>query len=147
IKQPAIQPEEKIAARKVLEAAEAHNRAQGHENEGFLSTAYGFLPVEPPLLALPASHRAWDDLVDQLPELYRTLTLRQVFDRLPLLEATPNALPARYLFRASTMLGVFAHAYQYVATDPPPALPAAILEPWKQVSRRLGKPLPYVSYI
>ncbi len=146
-KQPASQPEEKLAARKVVEAAEAHNRAQGHENDGFLSTAYGFLPVEPPLLALPPSHRAWDDLVDQLPALYRTLTLRQVFDRLPLLEATPDALPDRYLLRASTMLGVFAHAYQYVETDPPAALPAAILEPWKEVSRRLGKPLPYVSYI
>jgi sulfite reductase (NADPH) flavoprotein alpha-component len=143
----AAQPAEMIAARKVMEAAEAYNRAQGHENEGFLSTTYGFLPVEPPLLALPPSHRAWDDLVDQLPELYRTLALRKVFDRLPLLEVTPDALPDRYLLRASTMLGVFAHAYQYVETDPPAALPAAIFEPWKAVARRLGKPLPYVSYI
>jgi sulfite reductase (NADPH) flavoprotein alpha-component len=147
MKQPASQPEEKIAARKVVEAAEAYNRQQGHEIDGFLSTAYGFLPAEPPLLALPPSHRVWDDLVDQLPALYRTLTLRQVFDQLPLLETTLDALPDRYLLRASAMLGVFAHAYQYVATDPPPALPASILDPWKEVSRRLGKPLPYVSYI
>jgi len=146
--QPAVaQPQEMIAARKVIEAAEAYNRAQGHENDGFLSTAYGFLPVEPPLLALPASHRVWDEMVDRLPELYRRLTMRQVFDQMPLLEATADALPDRYLLRASTMLGVFAHAYQYVVTDPPAALPAAILEPWKEVSRRLGKPLPYVSYI
>ncbi|HEU5374950.1 MAG TPA: FHA domain-containing protein [Ktedonobacteraceae bacterium] len=146
-KQPASQPEAIIAARKVVEAAEAYNREQGHENDGFLSTTYGFMPVEQPLLALPASHRIWDDLVDQLPELYRTLALRQVFDRLPFLDATPDVLPDRYLLRASAMLGVFAHAYQYVETDPPPALPAAILDPWKEVSRRLGKPLPYVSYV
>ncbi|GLV60842.1 hypothetical protein KDH_76610 [Dictyobacter sp. S3.2.2.5] len=144
---PEARPEEMIAARKVVHAAEAYNREQGHENDGFLSTAYGFLPVEPPLLALPASHSAWDDMVDRLPELYRTLTMRRVFDQMPLLAATPDALPDRYLLRASTMLGVFAHAYQYVETDPPGALPASILEPWKEVSRRLGKPLPYVSYI
>jgi sulfite reductase (NADPH) flavoprotein alpha-component len=146
-KHPPSPPANIIAARKVVEAAEAYNREQGHENEGFLSTAYGFMPVEPPLLALPASHRIWDDLVGQLPELYRTLALRRVFDQVPLLEVTPEALPDRYLLRASAMLGVFAHAYQYVETDPPPALPAAILEPWKEISRRLGKPLPYVSYV
>ena len=145
-KQPASQQGEMIAARKVVEAAEAYNREQGHENDGFLSTAYGFLPVEPPLLALPASHSAWDEMVDRLPELHRNLTMRRVFDQMPLLAATPDVLPDRYLLRASTMLGVFAHAYQYVETDPPTALPASILEPWKEVSRRLGKPLPYVSY-
>jgi sulfite reductase alpha subunit-like flavoprotein len=147
-KEPAFpQPEKVIAARKVVEAAEAYNRERGHENDGFLSTTYGFLPVEPPLLSLPASHSSWDEMVDRLPELYRKLTMRQVFTQMPLLEATPDALPDRYLLRASTMLGVFAHAYQYVQTDPPAALPASILEPWKEVSRRLGKPLPYVSYI
>lgn len=146
---PASSPkaEERIAARKVVEEAEAYNRDKGHENDGFLSSAYGFLPLEPPLLALPASHRIWDEMVDRLPELYRKLTMRRAFEQMPLLEATPDALPDRYLLRASTMLGMFAHAYQYVETDSPASLPAAILEPWKEVSRRLGKPLPYVSYI
>ena len=64
-----------------------------------------------------------------------------------MLEATQEALPDRYLLRASSLLGVLAHAYQYAQIDPPPALPPAILEPWNEVSRRLGKPLPYVSYI
>ncbi|GHO45732.1 FHA domain-containing protein [Ktedonospora formicarum] len=146
-RQPTTSPEEMIAARKVVEAAEAYNREQGHENDGFLSITHGFLPVEPPLLALPASYRVWDEMVDRLPELYRTLAMRRVFDQMPLLETTSDALPDRYLLRASSMLGVFAHAYQYVETDLPAALPAAILEPWKEVSRRLGKPLPYVSYI
>ena len=139
-------PEQMIAARQVVEAAEARNRAQGHENDGFLSSEYGFLPVEPPLLALPTSHHTWDEMVDRLPELYRKLTMRRVFEQMPLLEATPDALPDRYLLRASTMLGVFAHAYQYVQTDPPTALPDSILTPWKEISHRLGKPLPYVSY-
>lgn len=146
-KQPVFAPEEMIAPRKVMEAAEAYNRGRGHENDGFLSTEYGFLPIEPPLLALPTSHSIWDAMVDRLPELYRKLTLRQIFEQMPLLEATPDALPDRYLLRASTMLGIFAHAYQYAQTDPPASLPASILTPWKEVSRRLGKPLPYVSYV
>jgi hypothetical protein len=146
-KQPVFAPEEMIAPRKVMEAAEAYNRERGHENDGFLSTEYGFLPIEPPLLALPTSHSIWDAMVDRLPELYRKLTLRQIFEQMPLLEATPDALPDRYLLRASTILGIFAHAYQYAQTDPPASLPASILTPWKEVSRRLGKPLPYVSYV
>ena len=59
----------------------------------------------------------------------------------------PEALPDRYLLRASTLLGVFAHAYQYMAIDPPAALPESLLRPWTTVSRRLGKKIPAVSYI
>jgi len=49
--------------------------------------------------------------------------------------------------RASTLLGVFAHAYQYMAIDPPAALPDSLVRPWTTVSRRLGKKVPAVSYI
>ena len=134
-------------AQRVIQEAEARNQAAGHELDGFLSTAHGFLPVEPPLLSLPPSHAAWDDVVDRLPELFRTLRLRRALDALPVLEATPEALPDRYLLRASTLLGTLAHAYWYVTTDPPPALPPGLLLPWQTVSTRLGKPVPAVSYI
>ena len=137
----------KVPARRVVEAAEAHNRQVGHELDGFLSLEHGFLPAELPLLAFPESHRAWDDMTDRLPELFRRLSLRRAFDAMPLLDARPEALPDRYLLRASTMLGVFAHAYQYMAIDPPAALPDSLLRPWTTVSRRLGKKLPAVSYI
>lgn len=137
----------RIAAREVVQAAEAHNRQAGHELDGFLSLAHGFLPAEPPLLAFPQSHRAWDEMVDQLPELFRRLSLRRAFDAMPVLDARPAALPDRYLLRASTLLGVFAHAYQYMAIAPPPRLPDSLLRPWTTVSRRLGKKIPAVSYI
>jgi sulfite reductase (NADPH) flavoprotein alpha-component len=136
-----------VAARHVVEAAEAHNRELGHELDGFLSLEHGFLPAEQPLLAFPESHRAWDEMTDRLPELFRRLTLRRAFDAMPVLDARPAALPDRYLLRASTMLGVFAHAYQYMAIDPPAALPDSLLRPWTTVSRRLGKEIPAVSYI
>ncbi|GAA4214468.1 FHA domain-containing protein [Microbispora amethystogenes] len=137
----------RLPARRVVEAAEAHNRAVGHELDGFLSLAHGFLPVEPPLTAFPDSHRAWDEMSGRLPGLFRRLSLRRAFDAMPVLDARPEALPDRYLLRASTLLGVFAHAYQYMATDPPAALPESLLRPWTTVSRRLGKEIPAVSYI
>jgi len=115
-----------VAARRVVEAAEAHNRRVGHELDGFLSLAHGFLPAEPPLLAFPESHRAWDDMTERLPELFRGLLLRRAFDAMPVLDARPEALPDRYLLRASTLLGVFAHAYQYMAIDPPAAVGAIV---------------------
>ncbi|TKK89371.1 FHA domain-containing protein [Herbidospora galbida] len=137
----------RVAARRVVEGAEAFNRRAGHELDGFLSFAHGFLPAEPPLLAFPESHRAWDEMTARLPELFRGLSLRRAFDAMPVLDARPEALPDRYLLRASTMLGVFAHAYQYMAVDPPKALPDSLLRPWTTVSRRLGKKQPAVSYI
>ena len=82
------------------------------------------MPREQPLLHLPPSHQAWDELAAQLPELFRSLTLRAV--------ARPHArssTPARqtcriaYLLRASAILSIFAHAYYYVEPDPAGALP------------------------
>lgn len=136
-----------VPARKIVEAAEAHNRRVGHELDGFLSVAHGFLPVDAPLTAFAESHRAWDDMVARLPDLFRRLALRRAFDQMPVLDARPEALPDRYLLRASTLLGVFAHAYQYMAIDPPTRLPESLLRPWQTVSRRLGKSVPAVSYI
>ncbi|MEU8196551.1 hypothetical protein AB0C10_22485 [Microbispora amethystogenes] len=79
---------------------------------------------------LPDSHRAWDEMSGRLPGLFRRLALRRAFDAMPVLDARPEALPDRHLLRASTLLGVFAHAYQYMATDPPAALPESLLRPW-----------------
>jgi sulfite reductase alpha subunit-like flavoprotein/cytochrome b involved in lipid metabolism len=137
----------KVAARRVVEAAEAHNQRVGHELDGFLSLEHGFLPAQPPLLAFPESHRAWDDMIGRLPDLFRRMLVRRAFDAMPVLDARPEALPDQYLLRASTLLGVFAHAYQYMAIDPPAALPDSLLRPWTTVSRRLGKKIPAVSYI
>jgi sulfite reductase alpha subunit-like flavoprotein len=133
-------------ARLVVERASAYNRQHGHEIDGFLSLDQGFLPEHAPLLKLPESHAVWDDMIPRLPELHTTLTLRSEFDRLPVLRADADALPDAYLWRASTVLGVFAHSYFYVHTDPPDKLPDCLLQPWAEVARRLGRPMPYLSY-
>src|SRR4026207_759755 len=108
-----------IPARQVLRTAEATNQRLDHEHLGFLSEAHGFMPIAPPLLCLPASHRAWDDLAAQLPELFRSLALRPALDQMPVLGASAAELPDQALLRASTIISIFAHAYYYVEPDPP----------------------------
>ncbi|MEP7358964.1 MAG: hypothetical protein ABI847_17070, partial [Anaerolineales bacterium] len=134
-------------ARRVLLEAEAANRRLGHENLGFLSASHGFLPVERPRLALPASHRAWDDLAASLPEMFRGLGLRPALDHLPILSAAEDALPDGDLYRASTIISIFAHAYHYVQAAPYERLPDSILRPWAEISRRLHRPAPHLSFI
>ncbi len=142
-----MHPQDPIPARRVLDAAEQTNRHLGHENLGFLSESHGFMPREQPLLHLPASHRAWDELAARLPDMFRSLELRPSLDRMPILGANEHDLPDRYLLRAAAIIGIFAHAYHYVETDPPPRTPDSILRPWEQISRRLQRPAPHLSFI
>jgi sulfite reductase alpha subunit-like flavoprotein len=135
-----------VPSREVVRRAEAINRQNGHENLGYLSESAGFLPVDPPLLQMPESHRIWDEMVEMLPQLHKTLELRRAFDSMPLLSGTVEAFPDVYLLRASSVLGIFAHTYHHVETEPAP-IPACIYQPWEEVSRRLNKDKPYVSYI
>lgn len=136
-----------VPARAVLARATARAERDGHENRGFLSETHGFLPREAPRRALPPSHRAWDDTAAQLPELFRHLTLRATFDTLPVLPATGAALPDDALLRAAAVLGISAHAYFYADPDPPDELPASITRPWQEVSDRLDRPGPNLSFI
>jgi hypothetical protein len=105
------------------------------------------LPAHPPLRALPDSHRTWDELASQLPELYRTLRLRRVFEALDQLPADAAHLPDTALLRASALLSILAHAYHRIESNPPAALPRAIQQPWEEVSRRLGRSTTVLSYI
>lgn len=136
-----------VPARAVLTRATARAEHDGHENLGFLSETHGFLPREAPRLALPAAHRAWDDIAARLPDLFRDLTLRAAFDALPVLPATADALPDDALLRAAAILGISAHAYHYADPDPPAALPPSITRPWRTVSDRLDRPGPNLSFI
>jgi len=136
-----------IPSRLALTAAEETNQRLGHENLGFLSESHGFMPSTPPRLQLPPAYKAWDDIAERLPELYRTLTLRKTFDAMPELSAAPSDLPDEYLLRASALLSIFAHAYYRVVDDPPAEIPDCIQRPRAEITRRLGRPGPVLSYI
>ena len=136
-----------IASRTVLDRATETNLRLGHENLGFLSESHGTMPISPPLLQMGASHRAWDEIALRLPELFRTMGVRRAFDELPVLEAGPEDLPEVELLRASTLLAMFAHSYERAGSAGLDGLPASIARPWEQVSSRLDRRAPHLSYV
>jgi cytochrome b involved in lipid metabolism len=97
---------------------------------------------------LPESHREWDLVAAELSWNYRNLNARKRLDNMPVLPATEEALPDRYLARASSLLSIFAHAYWHNEHDNPvETLPESLLEPWKVVTRRLGRSVPTMNYM
>lgn len=155
VKEPeATSPYEKILkeqgivpARHVLASAEATTQSLGHENLGFLSEAHGFMPSQPPLLRLPPAYQAWDDVVAELPHLYRTLGLRATLEHLPTLSTDVESLPDPYLLRASMIISILGHAYVRIQTDAPGKLPESIMQSWRKITQRLGRRGPVLSYI
>jgi sulfite reductase alpha subunit-like flavoprotein len=136
-----------VASRRVLEAATETNRRLGHENLGFLSESHGTMPIEHPRLQLDAEHREWDEMAERLPELFQSMGVRRAFEGMPVLGAGPDDLPDEELLRASTLLGMFAHSYYRVDQNKPDSLPSSIERPWRQVSDRLDRRAPHLSYI
>ncbi|WP_432589261.1 cytochrome b5 domain-containing protein [Streptomyces sp. HD1123-B1] len=135
-----------VPSRRVLESAEEYNAAHGHELKGFLSVSAGFVPKLPTVRSFPASHRAWDEVIARMPELWRTVTLRQTLRDMPVLGAGPDDLPDAFVWRASVAMSVFAHAFVRVEVLPDGGLPPSIAVPWAQISERLGRREPHMSY-
>lgn len=138
--------QEIIPSRQVLIDAEKSNLKNGHENLGFLSEQYGFLPINPPLKSMTATHRVWDEIAAELPTLYERVAIRRTLERMPLLDASPDSLDDVHLYRAATILGMFAHSYYWLELIPPKNIPDTIMKPWAEVSLRLNKPSPFFSY-
>lgn len=135
-----------VPSRLALEAAEQRNDALGHELSGFVSASNGFIPRRAPVLAFPESHAPWDDIVRRMPDLWRTVSLRRVLQEMPVLDGGPDALPDEYVWRASTALGMFAHSYAYVEKYPAGDMPQSVALPWAQVSARLKRRCPHLSF-
>lgn len=131
-------------SRRALDAAMERNRRAGHENAGALSESHGVLPVEPPLERFPPEFRAWDDAAAALPRLQRDQTVRAYFDAMPVLDA--GGLDEIYLRRAALLLGGFAHAYHWMDYELPYQIPSSIVRPWQEVSARLDRRAPFLSY-
>src|SRR5258708_5908631 len=135
-----------VPSRAALEAAEKTNAEAGHELGGFVSASHGFIPVRPPATALPPSHGAWDEVVQSLPDLYRTVRVRQAIKAMPLLDGSVEALPDEHLLRAVSILSMLAHAWVRIEMVDEGEMPPALLEPWKQVTARMGRSEPFMQY-
>lgn len=134
-----------VPARAALARAE-EALADGRDDLGFLSERYGLLPARPPRPSLPESHRAWDDVAAGLAELFRSQTARDVLEDMPVLDADPDALGDDCLWRACSLLWMFAHTYVRVGPGPVTTLPASILQPWEVLCRRLHRTQTALSY-
>lgn len=119
--------------------------------EGHLSARHGFLSPSPRPECLPSEYEPWDEMARALPELFFSNRTKSLLERLPVLSAREDGLPSEYLTRASMVLSALGHAYWrfgaetfYVerTTQVPTQLPAALLRPWQEVSRRLGRWVP-----
>lgn len=130
----------------VIRAEEVNAEAK-HENLGFLSFSHGFMPKEPPLQHLPEKFKAWDELAGDLPRHYMNQTLRLAFNALPVLIPDEDSLPESFLSRASVLMSMFAHAYVRCEREEDLNIPAAIQQPWETITRRLKRPVPFLSYI
>ncbi|WP_207424174.1 cytochrome b5 domain-containing protein [Desertivirga brevis] len=130
----------------VLNAAR-RNTELGHENLGFLSFDKGFMPVNQPLQNLPPEFSAWDNLASNLPVHYKNQTLRRAFRELPVLDFSKQNLGDKYLCRASVLASMFAHAYVRCEREEDLDIPNTILLPWQQITQRLNRPVPFLSYI
>ncbi|MEW5958086.1 MAG: FHA domain-containing protein, partial [Chloroflexota bacterium] len=140
--------EDMIPSRLILTTAEQSNKRLGHENLGFLSELHGLMPMKPPPLHLPAGFETWDDMAASLPELYRTLRVRQALRDMPVLSTKAEDLPDEYLLRASVIMSMLAHAYHRVDAAPPTQpMPDGVQLPWEQITRRLNRTAPHLSYI
>lgn len=131
-----------------VKEAESLNAHRSDECLGFLSFDYGVLPINAPLQYLPASHTAWDALAYAIPQHYKQQDLRRACDAMPILSAQKKDLPDVFLPRAAHLLCFLAHAYirceypKLAAT----ALPMSILKPWREVSERLLRPYPLMTF-
>src|SRR5436190_1242100 len=47
----------------------------------------------------------------------------------------------------AAIIGIFAHAYHYVESSTYERIPDSILSPWAELSRRLQRPAPHLSFI
>ncbi|MBK8430671.1 MAG: hypothetical protein IPL28_05005 [Chloroflexi bacterium] len=77
------------------------------------------MPRQQPLTHLPASHKAWDEMAEDIPRLFRTYTVRKAIHQLPILSARAEDLPDEYLLRASSLFSILAHLYWYCEPEPP----------------------------
>jgi predicted heme/steroid binding protein len=119
--------------------------------EGHLSVRHGFLSPQRPPEHFPSEYEPWDDMARALPELFFSNRTQAILAAMPVLSAGEDGLPDQCLTRASMVLSALAHAYWrfgaetfYVerTTRVPTALPPSILQPWQEVSRRLGRVTP-----
>ncbi|KAL6915081.1 hypothetical protein FSST1_012841 [Fusarium sambucinum] len=160
--------------RQVLRRAEEIGPLTGWR-DGYLSVEHGFCPpdYEEPIAALARSPgRIWSDLCERMPGCCARGRVREAVAKLPLVEGTEDNIPDQALWGAVVALGMLCSIYRFedkhdgtdgvavtsgTSTRPTcemgdklcqelEGIPMCIALPYFQISRRMGRSLPHLSF-
>lgn len=161
-------------ARQVLRRAEEIGPQTGWR-DGYLSVEHGFCPpdYEEPIAALARSPgRIWSDLCERMPGCCARGRVREAVAKLPLVEGSEDIIPDKALWGAVVALGMLCSIYRFedkhdgkdgvvvssgISTRPTcemgdelceelEGIPMCIALPYYQISRRMGRTLPHLSF-
>jgi sulfite reductase alpha subunit-like flavoprotein/predicted heme/steroid binding protein len=160
-------------ARQVMLRAEAIGQRTGWK-DGYLSAEYGFCPPDSNEAAGALANspgRVWSDLCERMPGCVSRGRVRESVAALPLVEGTEDVIPDQALWAAIVALGMLCSIYRYedkndgydgvstttVSTRPNVemsddlsleliGIPRCIGLPYWQVSRRMGRAIPHLTF-
>ena len=125
----------------------------GEYIDGNLSIENGFLPHKPTLTFLPKEFTIWNEVVQQVPQLFYSNRSQDVLEQLPVLDT--DKLDNHHLPYAAIVISILASAYwrhglrNYLIPRnniEHGTLPSAIEIPWRNICVRLKRnPMPYQS--
>ncbi|KAL0942299.1 NADPH-ferrihemoprotein reductase (cytochrome b5-like Heme/Steroid binding domain-containing protein) [Colletotrichum truncatum] len=163
-------------ARQVMLRAEEIGSQTGWK-DGYLSTEHGFCPpdYDEAAGALARSPgRVWSDLCERMPGCVSRGRVRESIAAAPVIEGTEDVIPDQALWAAIVALGILCSIYRFEqkydghdgvnATTSPSKLrlnckmgdylgeelvgiPLSIALPYFQVSRRMGRTLPHLTFV
>jgi hypothetical protein len=160
-------------ARQVLLRAEEIGPKTGWR-DGYLSTEYGFCPPdcnEAPGALRNSPGRVWSDLCERMPGCVARGRVRESVAALPIVEGTPDIIPDKALWAALVALGMLCSIYRYEEKnngnegvniaptttrlnaelcdglgDEVQGIPKSIGLPYFQISRRMGRSIPHLTF-
>lgn len=161
-------------AKQVMIRAEQVGQATGWK-DGYLSAEYGFCPPDSNEAAgylAKSPGRVWSDLCERMPGNVGRGRVRESVAALPLVEGTEDVIPDQALWAALVALGMLCSIYRYedkndgfdgvhthtastrpnveMSDDLGPELiniPRSIGLPYWQISRRMGRAIPHLTYV
>ncbi|KAM0324395.1 hypothetical protein ACHAQA_008177 [Verticillium albo-atrum] len=163
-------------ARQVMLRAEEIGPLTGWR-DGYLSTEHGFCPPnyeESPGSLARSPGRVWSDLCERMPGCVSRGRVRESVAALPLVECTEDIIPDQALWAALVALGMLCSIYRFeqnydgndgvnASSNPKKfspncemgdylgeelvGIPLSIALPYFQVSRRMGRTLPHLTFV
>ncbi|MBH10512.1 MAG: hypothetical protein CMG74_09235 [Candidatus Marinimicrobia bacterium] len=99
----------------------------------------GFLPYPDPILELPPTYSAWDELNKHMPELLQKDDFKYALKNIPQLDSS-GIKNGPELDRSMRQLSMFANAYVNWGKEPVKSIPKNLAIPLWEIAHRSGRP-------